>query len=171
MASFLKMLRGRLQAARTPRAKESTYQLVQTLRDRLAAKTPLPTDRTYQLVRCLRDTRDNVWIGHDDTVGKVILKLARSENLKTFEREVNLQIDFINSKHIRRILDVVTAPKEGLKRGFEAAMVLEYKHYSLWDACFDPKNAPMSDRQIDQVMKDVLHGLSDLHEQNVVHLG
>jgi serine/threonine protein kinase len=104
-------------------------------------------------------------------VGTVILKLAKSEELRKFEREVNFQIDLIRSRHIRRILDVVSPQEQDFMKDFKAAMVLEFKPYSLWDACLDSKNSSLSDRQIDQVMKGVLHGLSDMHERGVAHLG
>jgi len=138
------------------------------LRDRLATVTPVARDRTYQLVRPLRN---HVWIGHCETVGTVLLKMAKSEDLQKFEREVNFQIDLFSSKHIRRILDVIRAPEQDSTKDFEAAMVLEFKPYSLWDACLDPKNSPPSDYQIDHVMKGVLRGLSDMHERGVAHLG
>jgi serine/threonine protein kinase len=138
------------------------------LRGRLAATTPLVRDRTYQLVHSLRD---HIWIGYCQTVGTVILKLAKSEDLRKFEREVNFQIDLISSNHIRRILDIISAPERGFMKDFEAAMVLEFKPHTLWDACLDPKNSPLSDHQISQVMRGVLHGLSDMHERGVAHLG
>jgi serine/threonine protein kinase len=141
--------------------------VLKILRGRLAATTPLARDRTYQLVRSLRD---HVWVGDCKTAGLVILKLAKSEDLRKFEREANFQIDFISSKHIRRILDITSAPEWGFK-DFEAAMVLEFKPYTLWDACLDPKNSPLSDHQIGQIMEDVLRGLSDMHERGVAHLG
>jgi serine/threonine protein kinase len=142
--------------------------VLKILHGRLAAATPLARDRTYQLVRSLRD---HVWIGYSETVGTVILKLAKSEELRKFEREVNFQIDLIRSRHIRRILDVVSPQEQDFMKDFKAAMVLEFKPYSLWDACLDSKNSSLSDRQIDQVMKGVLHGLSDMHERGVAHLG
>lgn len=124
--------------------------------------------RRYQIERALRK---HIWIANCQTVGRVILKLAKSEEFKSFEREVNFQIDFFASKHIRRILDVISTPDHDFEEDFEAAIVLEYKPWTLWDACTDPRYSRLlTDRKILQVMKGALQGLADMHEQGVAHL-
>lgn len=101
----------------------------------------------------------------------VILKLTKSEDMVSFERQVNFQVDCLDSPNICHILDIISGPDHAGMDDFEATMVMKVRPWTLWDACHHPKVSSLSDHESARIMKCALRGLSDMHEQGVAHLG
>ncbi|PGH31044.1 serine/threonine protein kinase [[Emmonsia] crescens] len=79
-----------------------------------------------------------------------------------FTKEVQMQEYFRNSKHLRRMLDMIPPSSDSEP----SMMVLEPFGKSLWDARM---TRPLSTGEIRSVMRGVLFGLGTIHTQGYVY--
>lgn len=128
--------------------------------------------QTYVLLDPLvqrRGKRCHVWSASTETdeTDQVVIKQTDNSDgpgWPNFTKEMQMQEYFRNSKHIRRMLDVIP-PSSGAE---PPMMVLEPFGKTLWDARM---TRPLSTGEIRSVMKGILFGLGTIHHQGYVYTG
>lgn len=107
----------------------------------------------------------HIWLAYTPAGNKIVLKAPRSNTTKAwsaFPTEVEQQQRFQDSRHIRRLLDVVES-SAGVSR-----MVLEHLPQTLWEA---REKRSLSIAGIRKIMKDVLEGVEEMQANGWIHLG
>lgn len=133
--------------------------------------------RVYRLIRPLEPAEDkgisHVWLAVDDAdeSRQFVVKGPkphdhRSLGYPLFQHEYKMQVQFRNSKMIRRMVDhdfdLPTAA------GTEPKMVLEPYAKDLWTV---RKQRPMTANEIKWITSGILLGLWDIHREGLVHSG